>query len=48
MQPGEDELFLKLGTAINIFTQYELTSDEIEQGNELLTAYLLEYKNVSF
>lgn len=46
MQAGEDILFLKLGTATKILTQYQITSAEIERACTLITEYLLEYKQV--
>jgi hypothetical protein len=47
MEPGEDKLFLKLGTATKILTQFEITSQEIDRAGDLITEYLLEYKSVS-
>jgi hypothetical protein len=47
MQADEDILFLKLGTAMKIYTQYEISATEIARASGLLTEYLLEYKQVS-
>ena len=46
MKAGEDCLFLKLGTAIKIYTQYEITAVQIERAQALMQAYLLGYKEV--
>ena len=47
MKPGEDVLSLKRATALHIFLQYELTSEEIDCAKELLYEYLVEYRDVS-
>jgi hypothetical protein len=46
MLPGEDRLFLKLATATKIYTQYELTDEEVQRAEVLMSEYLLEYKSV--
>jgi hypothetical protein len=47
MQPGEDLLFLNLGTAMKIYTQYEISHNDVQHAQSLIRKYLLDFKEVS-
>ena len=47
IQPGDDLLFLKLSAATKIYTQYEISSEDIDRAQALVCEYLLEFKQVS-
>ena len=47
IQPGDDLLFLKLSAATKIYTQYEISNDDINRAEVLVCEYLLEFKQVS-
>ena len=46
MHKDEDLLFLKLATATKIYTQYELSNDDITRAKNLIQEYLLGFKKV--
>ena len=47
IQPSDDLLFLKLSAATKIYTQYEISSEDINRAEALIWEYLLEFREVS-
>lgn len=46
MKDGEQVLFMKLATATKIYTQYEISDEDVNRAQQLMQEYLLGFKKV--